>query len=168
MSETRIVVVGESPEEALPMGEIAEALLGGAVAAYPTETFYALGAAAFSRQGVERIYRLKGRDASKPSRSSPPTSTWSREIAGSAPGGFRRSGRRVLAGAADPRPPGRRRPAWTSSSAPAGRSPSASRPWPGCRALVRGARRAADGDERQPGGGEGARRPGRRRGARRG
>ena len=66
MSETRIVVVGESPEESLPLGEIAEALLGGAVAAYPTETFYALGAAAFSKQGVERIYRLKGRDASKP------------------------------------------------------------------------------------------------------
>lgn len=66
MSETRIVVVGERPEESLPLGEIAEALLGGAVAAYPTETFYALGAAAFSRQGVERIYRLKGRDASKP------------------------------------------------------------------------------------------------------
>ncbi len=66
MSETRIVVVGERPEESLPLGEIAEALLGGAVAAYPTETFYALGAAAFSTQGVERIYRLKGRDASKP------------------------------------------------------------------------------------------------------
>lgn len=66
MSETRIVVVGERPEESLPLGEIAEALLGGAVAAYPTETFYALGAAAFSKQGIERIYRLKGRDASKP------------------------------------------------------------------------------------------------------
>jgi L-threonylcarbamoyladenylate synthase len=36
------------------------------VAAYPTETFYALGAAAFSKRGVDRIYRLKGRDASKP------------------------------------------------------------------------------------------------------
>ena len=56
----------ERPTEALPLAEIAEALLGGAVAAYPTETFYALGAAAFSKQGVERIYRLKGRDASKP------------------------------------------------------------------------------------------------------
>ncbi len=66
MSETRIVVVGERPEESLLLGEIAEALLGGAVAAYPTETFYALGAAAFSKPGVERIYRLKGRDASKP------------------------------------------------------------------------------------------------------
>jgi len=59
-------MVGERPEESLPQGEIAEALLGGAVAAYPTETFYALGAASFSKRGVERIYRLKGRDASKP------------------------------------------------------------------------------------------------------
>jgi len=64
--ETRIIMVGERPEESLPQGEIAEALLGGAVAAYPTETFYALGAASFSKRGVERIYRLKGRDASKP------------------------------------------------------------------------------------------------------
>jgi L-threonylcarbamoyladenylate synthase len=66
VSETRIVEVGERPDGSLPLGEIAEALLGGAVAAYPTETFYALGAAAFSKQGVERIYRLKGRDATKP------------------------------------------------------------------------------------------------------
>ena len=66
MRETRIIMVGERPEESLPQGEIAEALLGGAVAAYPTETFYALGAASFSKRGVERIYRLKGRDASKP------------------------------------------------------------------------------------------------------
>ncbi len=66
MSETRIVVVREGAEESIPLGEIAETLLGGAVAAYPTETFYALGAAAFSRKGVERVYRLKGRDRSKP------------------------------------------------------------------------------------------------------
>jgi len=66
VSETRIVVIGERAEESLPLGEIAEALLGGAVAAYPTETFYALGAAAFCKEGVEQVYRLKGRDASKP------------------------------------------------------------------------------------------------------
>lgn len=46
--------------------EIAGALLGGAVAAYPTETFYALGAAAFSKAAVGRILRLKKREAAKP------------------------------------------------------------------------------------------------------
>jgi L-threonylcarbamoyladenylate synthase len=46
--------------------DIAAALRRGAVIAYPTETFYALGAAACSRKGVGKIFRLKKRDASKP------------------------------------------------------------------------------------------------------
>jgi L-threonylcarbamoyladenylate synthase len=63
--ETRTVRV--DPLEADPgrLRELAAALRGGAVAAYPTETFYALGAAAFSKRAVARIYRLKGRTASK-------------------------------------------------------------------------------------------------------
>lgn len=66
MTEIRVVKAGPASDGTLPLAEIAASLLGGAVAAYPTETFYALGAAAFSRQGVERVYRLKGRDTSKP------------------------------------------------------------------------------------------------------
>lgn len=66
MPEIRIVKAGPAPDGGLPLAEIAVSLLDGAVAAYPTETFYALGAAAFSRKGVERVYRLKGRDRSKP------------------------------------------------------------------------------------------------------
>jgi L-threonylcarbamoyladenylate synthase len=46
--------------------DIAAALLGGAVAAYPTETFYALGAAAFCGPAVDRVFRLKKREAGKP------------------------------------------------------------------------------------------------------
>lgn len=34
--------------------------------AYPTETFYGLGAAAFSAKAVSRIFALKGRDLRKP------------------------------------------------------------------------------------------------------
>lgn len=49
-----------------PAGEIAARLLAGAVIAYPTETFYALGAAAFAEKAVDRVFRLKKRDASKP------------------------------------------------------------------------------------------------------
>ena len=51
---------------AFPAGEVAEALLAGAVMAYPTETFYAMGAAAFSKKAVDRIFRIKKREASKP------------------------------------------------------------------------------------------------------
>jgi L-threonylcarbamoyladenylate synthase len=66
MSETRVVRLDPKAANALPdAGEVAEALLDGAVAAYPTESFYALGAAAFSKNGVERVYRLKKREASK-------------------------------------------------------------------------------------------------------
>jgi len=66
LPETRLVKAGPAPDGGLPLAEIAASLLEGAVAAYPTETFYALGAAAFSKKGVERVYRLKGRDRSKP------------------------------------------------------------------------------------------------------
>jgi L-threonylcarbamoyladenylate synthase len=66
MTQIRGVKVGQAADGALPLAEIAASLLGGGVAAYPTETFYALGAAAFSRKGVERVYRLKERDRSKP------------------------------------------------------------------------------------------------------
>jgi L-threonylcarbamoyladenylate synthase len=46
--------------------ELSVVLRGGGIMAYPTETFYGLGAAWFSRQGVDRIFRLKKRASSKP------------------------------------------------------------------------------------------------------
>ena len=66
MRKTRIIRVEGEAGDALPVKDIASALLAGAVGAYPTETFYALGAAAFSRLGVEKVFRLKRRDPSKP------------------------------------------------------------------------------------------------------
>jgi L-threonylcarbamoyladenylate synthase len=66
VSQTRIIAIDPEGGNAGQSGEIAAALLGGAVVVYPTETFYALGVAAFSKKGVERIYRLKERDRSKP------------------------------------------------------------------------------------------------------
>ena len=45
---------------------IAGVLLEDGVMAYPTETFYGLGAVCFSGKAVRRIYRLKARDARKP------------------------------------------------------------------------------------------------------
>jgi len=45
---------------------VAGILLGDGIMAYPTETFYGLGAVCFSGKAVRRIYRLKTRDARKP------------------------------------------------------------------------------------------------------
>ena len=66
MTKTRIIGIDPAGENAEPVRAIAAALLEDAVAAYPTETFYALGAAAFSRKAVEKVYRLKRRDTGKP------------------------------------------------------------------------------------------------------
>ncbi len=64
MTGTRIIVL--DPRTRFPVRDVAARLGAGAVAAYPTETFYALGAAAFSARAIERIYGLKERQASKP------------------------------------------------------------------------------------------------------
>jgi L-threonylcarbamoyladenylate synthase len=46
--------------------EARESILGGAIVVFPTETFYGLGASAFSGAGVKKIYALKDRDKGKP------------------------------------------------------------------------------------------------------
>lgn len=66
MIKTRIIGMDPASASPFPAGELAAAFLEGGVAAYPTETFYALGAAAFSKKGVQKIFRLKRRDPSKP------------------------------------------------------------------------------------------------------
>lgn len=66
MTATRVMRLDQGLVDGPQVRDLAAALLGGAVAAYPTETFYALGAAAFSRKAVDRVFRMKGRDASKP------------------------------------------------------------------------------------------------------
>jgi len=45
---------------------VAGILAGGGVVVYPTDTFYGLGANCFSPFAVQRAYRLKKRDRSKP------------------------------------------------------------------------------------------------------
>ncbi|MGB9699138.1 MAG: L-threonylcarbamoyladenylate synthase [Thermodesulfobacteriota bacterium] len=41
-------------------------ILKGGVIAFPTETFYGLGAEAFNEQALRRIFEIKGRDEGKP------------------------------------------------------------------------------------------------------
>ena len=52
--------------EAVTLGEAAAMLRADGVVAFPTETFYALGAAALSRVAVNRVFVLKGRPRSSP------------------------------------------------------------------------------------------------------
>ena len=54
---------------AIPPGQmllISAALRDGGVIAYPTETFYGLGAMATSGRGIDKVFRLKRRDRGKP------------------------------------------------------------------------------------------------------
>jgi L-threonylcarbamoyladenylate synthase len=55
---------GKPDEEKL--GEAIRILLEGGVAAFPTETFYGLGADARNEAAVEKIFRIKGRDFHNP------------------------------------------------------------------------------------------------------
>ncbi|MCL6639750.1 MAG: threonylcarbamoyl-AMP synthase [Candidatus Rokubacteria bacterium] len=48
------------------LARAAEALSGGALVAFPTETFYGLGAAALDAGAVRRVFEVKGRPESRP------------------------------------------------------------------------------------------------------
>lgn len=93
MTKTRIIGIDPAGEKPETLKTIAAALLEDAVIAYPTETFYALGAAAFSRKAVEKVYRMKKRDAAKPLSVIVSDLDMVRDIAGRLPPAFR-----VLAG----------------------------------------------------------------------
>jgi L-threonylcarbamoyladenylate synthase len=55
----------QSPDPAL-LAEAAQAILAGQLVAFPTETVYGLGANAFDRQAVRRIFLAKGRPTQDP------------------------------------------------------------------------------------------------------
>lgn len=93
MTMTRVIRVDPTGENPEAERGIAAALLRDAVVAYPTETFYALGAAAFSKRAVEKVYRLKQRDPAKALSVIASDLEMVREIAGPLPPVFR-----VLAG----------------------------------------------------------------------
>lgn len=54
-----------TPEREL-IEEAAAVIRGGGVVAYPTETFYGLGADILNYQAIERIFQIKGRGFDKP------------------------------------------------------------------------------------------------------
>jgi L-threonylcarbamoyladenylate synthase len=63
--KTRILPIEPSAVPWDLVRELAAELVRGAVMAYPTETFYGLGAAGFSQRAVKKIFLIKGRDAAK-------------------------------------------------------------------------------------------------------
>ncbi|UCD84498.1 MAG: threonylcarbamoyl-AMP synthase [Deltaproteobacteria bacterium] len=63
---TKIINVDPLAPEVPALEEAVEVLREGGIIAYPTETFYGLGADAFSENAIKRLYRIKGRDENKP------------------------------------------------------------------------------------------------------
>ena len=62
---TRVLVVGEAPaQRAVEAG--AAILRGGGLVAFPTESFYGLGADALDAAAVARVFEVKGRPETKP------------------------------------------------------------------------------------------------------
>ena len=60
MSALRLHIEPWGPPSARKIAKACEILHAGGVAAYPTDSVYALGCAIESRSGIERIYRMKG------------------------------------------------------------------------------------------------------------
>jgi L-threonylcarbamoyladenylate synthase len=48
------------------VAQVGRVILQGGVAAFPTETFYGLGADAQNEEALQRIFRIKGREENKP------------------------------------------------------------------------------------------------------
>ena len=64
--QTRIVKITPHKTEMEIIKIIAVILQREGIIAYPTDTFYGLGANCFSKNAIQRIYQLKGRKPSKP------------------------------------------------------------------------------------------------------
>jgi L-threonylcarbamoyladenylate synthase len=64
--KTRIIKIGQELVELDKIKIIAKVLQKEGIVAYPTDTFYGLGASCFSEKAIQRIYHLKKRETSKP------------------------------------------------------------------------------------------------------
>jgi L-threonylcarbamoyladenylate synthase len=63
---TGVVVVDAVNPDPAALARAAVVLRAGGLVAFPTETFYGLGAAAADHAAVRRVFSVKGRDAGKP------------------------------------------------------------------------------------------------------
>lgn len=64
--KTKIIKVDTNLIERDKLKVIIEVLRRGGIVAYPTDTFYGLGANCFIKEAIQKIYRLKKRKPSKP------------------------------------------------------------------------------------------------------
>jgi L-threonylcarbamoyladenylate synthase len=64
--QTSIVKIDPERIEKDKVAKIADCLGKGGIMAFPTETFYGLGAHALIKDAVESVFRIKGRDPGKP------------------------------------------------------------------------------------------------------
>ncbi len=63
---TQIIKIDPDNEEPDKIAKIVSVLRGGGLIVYPTETFYGLGADIFLPEAIQKVYRLKRRNPSKP------------------------------------------------------------------------------------------------------
>jgi L-threonylcarbamoyladenylate synthase len=63
---TRVVLVDARAPTSAALADAVAALRAGRLVAFPTETFYGLGAAALTPAAIRNIFRVKGRPESKP------------------------------------------------------------------------------------------------------
>lgn len=61
-----VLKVDEDHSKEIILTQAAEILAGGGIIAYPTETFYGLGADATNEKAIEKIFAVKGRDFKNP------------------------------------------------------------------------------------------------------
>ncbi|MGP8154443.1 MAG: L-threonylcarbamoyladenylate synthase [Smithella sp.] len=61
-----VLKIGTDNSEEKILTRAAEILAGGGIIAYPTETFYGLGADATNPKAIEKIFTVKGRDFKNP------------------------------------------------------------------------------------------------------
>jgi L-threonylcarbamoyladenylate synthase len=64
--KTRIIKIDTALAESDKVKNISKVLQEEGIIAYPTDTFYGLGASCFSEKAIQRIYNLKKREPSKP------------------------------------------------------------------------------------------------------
>ncbi len=62
----KIITINQNKPDPLVVSEIAELLRAGAVIAYPTDTFYGLGADITNKSSIEKIFSIKKRMFNKP------------------------------------------------------------------------------------------------------
>jgi tRNA threonylcarbamoyl adenosine modification protein (Sua5/YciO/YrdC/YwlC family) len=62
------MILAIHPEHPQPhqIARVVQCLKNGGIIAYPTDTTYGIGCSIFNKKGIERIYRMKGRERNKP------------------------------------------------------------------------------------------------------